>query len=275
MVQSGSLAGAGLFAAVVLAASAVGGAGVDATTANAREILGRAFRNAHEVDTLQSIEFVIHPARGDDALRREVTLANKRIDGKVHTLAVFTSPPHLRDTKFLSVDRRDRSDDQFVYLPALERVRRITGANGSEPFFGTDLAYEDLQARIVDDYDDVAFRPSQKQEAGEPIWVVSAKPDYTSGYDRIDFRIAREDAAILGTQHYRQGRLVKSIRIPRSGMQERKGHVLPTRMHVKDRKKGSRTEAIVHSLEVNPAIDDRTFSAVTLQQRTSLPKTRR
>jgi hypothetical protein len=50
------------------------------------------------------------------------------------------------------------------------------------------------------------------------------------------------------------------------------GHVLPKRIEVRNLVRGTTTEVLVHEISINPEIDDRIFSAVTLEQRSDLPR---
>lgn len=62
----------------------------------------------------------------------------------------FTSPADIDGTAFLTWENKDRDDDQFLYLPALQRVRRIVSSQKSNRFVNTDYTYEDLQSRKVE-----------------------------------------------------------------------------------------------------------------------------
>ena len=63
------------------------------------------------------------------------------------SLIYYTSPANLKDTGFLTFDYQDESvdDDQWLYLPAMRKVRRISAADRGDYFLGTDLTYEDIK----------------------------------------------------------------------------------------------------------------------------------
>nr|WP_323683964.1 outer membrane lipoprotein-sorting protein [Lamprobacter sp.] len=71
--------------------------------------------------------------------------------GEVANLIRFTAPADIADTGLLTIDRADGSTDQWVYLPALGRDRRIPSSRQGGRFVGSDLFYEDLQDRKVDE----------------------------------------------------------------------------------------------------------------------------
>ncbi len=64
----------------------------------------------------------------------------------------FTYPNDIKGTAFLVWEHPDTDDERFLYLPALGRVRRITGAEAQDNFVGSDFTYEDISGRELDDY---------------------------------------------------------------------------------------------------------------------------
>jgi hypothetical protein len=89
----------------------------------------------------------------------------------------------------------------------------------------------------------------------------------------VDFLVARSDSAILESRYYKRGgdgpyRVMVS---PRATMTNGGGHVLPKRIEVRNLVRGTTTEVVIHELAINPEIDDRIFSAVTLEQKSDLP----
>jgi outer membrane lipoprotein-sorting protein len=74
-------------------------------------------------------------------------------EGGDKSLMEFLTPADVKGTKFLSYEHADRDDDQWLYLPALKRVKRIASKNKSGSFMGSEFSYEDLTAFNIDKYD--------------------------------------------------------------------------------------------------------------------------
>lgn len=93
-------------------------------------------------------------AQGESATRRLrlQTLETDEPGAGDRSLSVFDSPRDIEGTAFLSFTRILEPDDQWLYLPALKRVKRISSANKSGPFVGSEFAYEDLVSFEVDKY---------------------------------------------------------------------------------------------------------------------------
>ena len=73
-------------------------------------------------------------------------------DGGDKSLMEFLTPADVKGTKFLSYEHADKDDDQWLYLPALKRVKRIASKNKSGSFMGSEFSYEDLTAFNIDKY---------------------------------------------------------------------------------------------------------------------------
>lgn len=83
---------------------------------------------------------------------RNRTLYTYRIDtddGETHSLIRFIQPADIKDTGMLTLDSRGQESSQWVYLPALDRARRIASSRKGGHFVGSELNYEDLQKRDV------------------------------------------------------------------------------------------------------------------------------
>jgi hypothetical protein len=80
-------------------------------------------------------------------VRELVAYRAKRPGGETAHLIRFTEPTDVAGTGLLSIDKADGSNEQWLYLPALDRVRRIAGDRKGGRFVGSELYYEDLQDR--------------------------------------------------------------------------------------------------------------------------------
>ncbi|MDH4175381.1 MAG: outer membrane lipoprotein-sorting protein [Betaproteobacteria bacterium] len=138
----------------------------------------RGFSNA-----TATMRMVLVDASGGETGRELRTKTLEGGDDGDKLLAVFETPADVRGTVFLSHTHRDRADDQWLYLPALKRVKRIAPANKSSPFMGSEFSYEDLASAEVTKYR-YAYRGDEIFE-GKPRFVLERVPvDPESGYSR-------------------------------------------------------------------------------------------
>lgn len=86
----------------------------------------------------------------------------------------FDSPPDVKDTTFLNWSQEDANadDDQWIYLPALRKVRRIASGDKENSFMGSDLIYDDMGDREVDEDTHTLVRV--EQDNGTKFYVVQA-----------------------------------------------------------------------------------------------------
>lgn len=151
-------------------------------------------RDAGFADQSATIEMILRNRQGEEARRlvRARTLEVKGDGDK--TLVVFDNPHDVEGTAFLSHAHSTRPDDQWLYLPALKRVKRIASVNKSGPFVGSEFAYEDLASQEVERYSYRYLR--EEPYEGQPSLVIERYPAYEySGYTRqvvwIDSKIYR------------------------------------------------------------------------------------
>ena len=90
-----------------------------------------------------------------DSTKRELEIKtlekpNENVGDKSVTL--FFTPPDVEGTALLSHSKILDSDDQWLYLPELARVKRISSSNKSGPFVGSEFAFEDLTAAELGKY---------------------------------------------------------------------------------------------------------------------------
>ena len=91
-------------------------------------------------------------------------------------LMFFLYPADVKDTSFLTwdYDDSDKDDDQWLYLPALKKTKRIASSDKSDSFMGSDLNYSDMTSRDLDDYD--FFLRKEIQVRGKDAWVIESVP---------------------------------------------------------------------------------------------------
>lgn len=89
----------------------------------------------------------------------------------------FTEPAGLRDTSFLSHDNSGSTDQNWLYLPATERVRKLPASSRGDYFMGTDLSYGDIKDNFKFALEDWDFSTSEpKIEKGKTYYMLKGVP---------------------------------------------------------------------------------------------------
>ena len=166
-------------------------------------------------DALATIEMVLTSRSGHERVRRfESRMV--RHDGLQDSLIRFTYPTDIDGTAFLTLERKDEDAEQFLYLPALRRVRRIVAKQKGKSFVNSDLYYQDLERRRPD--------KDRHRLVGEAVvgewhcWILESVPKEpaSSAYGKS---VAWIDQATLlpvrGESYDRKLRKIKESRILR------------------------------------------------------------
>ena len=95
-------------------------------------------------DSVSKTTMTLRNRHGDESVRK-MRLKSLEIqnDGD-KSLLIFDQPRDVKGTAFLNFSHTTKPDDQWLYLPALKRVKRISSRNKSGPFMGSEFSYEDL-----------------------------------------------------------------------------------------------------------------------------------
>ncbi len=127
------------------------------------------------------------------------------------SVIIFEAPRDIKGTALLSHTKILDADDQWLYLPALKRVKRISSKNKSGPFVGSEFAFEDLVSQEVDKYEYKWLRDEPCGELG--CFVVERVPRYeNSGYTRQIVWWDKEEYRPKRIDFYdRKGDLLKTL----------------------------------------------------------------
>jgi outer membrane lipoprotein-sorting protein len=145
-------------------------------------------------DSESKVLMVLRDASGNESIRRMRTLALEVMGDGDKSLTLFDEPRDVRGSAFLSHSHPTAEDDQWLYLPAIKRTRRIASRNKSGPFMASEFAYEDMASFELEKYQ---FRYLREEEVnGVMCFVIERIPaDTFSGYSKT--------IAWVGQQHYR------------------------------------------------------------------------
>lgn len=225
----------------------------------------RKARDQGWVDYQGKLTMVLRNAEGDES-RRKLTTKVLEVHGDGDkSLNIFEHPRDVKGTALLSISHIQTSDEQFLYLPALKRVKRISSSNKSGPFMGSEFAYEDLSSYEVEKYN---YRYLGKAPCGQlECFKLESKPnDKFSGYSRR--------VSLIDTAHYR---------VQQTDFYDRRNSLLKTltmhdykqyldkfwradMMKMVNHKTGKSTELHISDIKFKSGLDDGDFNKATLKR---------
>jgi outer membrane lipoprotein-sorting protein len=137
---------------------------------------------AHEMDKRDSgwrnysadLKMVLMNKNKDKSIRKIKTkMLEVKNDGD-KSLMLFQAPADVRNTVFLSVSHKSGPDDQWLYLPALKRVKRISSSSKGGAFMGSEFSYEDMSSQEPEKYNFRYLRDDKYK--GRDVYVVERTP---------------------------------------------------------------------------------------------------
>lgn len=258
-----ALAALGVVAGVLLASAPDAGA-------QGAEERGRSVAEAADArdsgwhDDRVTVEMVLRNRAGQESTRRmdRLSLESTERGRGDRSLIVFEAPRDIEGTALLSHTRILEPDDQWLYLPALGRVKRISSGNRSGPFVGSEFAYEDLVSQEVDKY---RYRWLRDERCDAlPCAVVERYPRYeSSGYTRQVVWWDLEEYRIRKIEYYdRKDALLKTLVY--DGWAEHDGYWRPARMTMENHQNGKSTELRFREWRFGTGIAETEFTAARL-----------
>jgi outer membrane lipoprotein-sorting protein len=150
-------------------------------------------------DSTAELRMTLRNSAGEESIREIRNRTLEMEDDGDRSLVIFDQPRDVAGTAFLNVTHRTENDDQWLYLPALRRVKRISSANKSGPFMGSEFAYEDIASQEIEKYTYSFIEEAQLD--GVATYLIERVPtDERSGYtrqrvwyDQTEYRVQKID----------------------------------------------------------------------------------
>jgi len=149
-----------------------------ATLTDPRAIMQKVYDREDGNHSVMDMEMILIDKNGNQRTRQVKSYGRDAgADGKdTESIMFFLSPADVKNTGFLSYDYYDdaKDDDQWLYLPALKKVKRIASSDKSSSFMGTDFTYADMNERHTKNYEYKLLKEDVVNE--HKVWVIEATP---------------------------------------------------------------------------------------------------
>lgn len=194
-------------------------------------------------DLQVEVEMVLRDRRGAES-RRELSISQiEMTDDGDRLLVVFNTPRPIRGTALLSHSHVASPDDQWLYLPAQRRVKKIAARNKSGPFLSSEFAFEDLAVQEVEQF---AYELLGREACGvdECLRVERIPDDEYSGYSRQEVVLHGPTLRIERIDYFdRHGRPLKTLTNHDYRLHENR-YWKPRRMFMENLQTGKTTELL-------------------------------
>ena len=147
------------------------------------------------------MEMILIDKKGKKRVRKLKTFGRKK-EKDTQSLMFFLSPADVKNTGFLTYDYNEsgKDDDQWLYLPALRKSKRIAAGDKSGSFMGSDLNYSDMTTPDLDLYDYTLMKETEVR--GNKVWQIKAVPKSKdeakkSGYSKSVIFIRQDNYVMI------------------------------------------------------------------------------
>jgi len=174
-----------------------------------------AARNRIESKTVSTRSRMVITAKDGSTTERVLDQYSSDSDSGNRTIIVFQKPASVAGTRFLTIEKKGGTDDRWIFLPALGKVRRIAASEGSGSFVGTDFSYDDISSANRDVTDDTHTLLREEAQSGKDCYVIESIPkDSVYQYSKMVQWIEKDTKMSRRIELYSpKGALVKVLEI--------------------------------------------------------------
>ena len=181
------------------------------------------------------------------------------------SMTIFDTPQDVKGTASMTFTHKVGDDDQWLYLPAINRVKRISSSSKSGPFMGSEFAFEDLSSQEVEKYTDYKLL-AEETVNGALCYKVSCKPvSKTSGYTKLINWINKDNYRVEQTVYFdRKGAKLKTLTFSKFHKHIGK-YWRASVMNMVNHQNGKKTELVFSELKFGINLTDDDFSQNALK----------
>ena len=184
----------------------------------AREIMQKVNDREDGDNSISQEEMILIDKRGKQRIRK-IKSFRKDFGEDTHSILFFEEPADVRNTSFLTLDYDDetKDDDQWLYLPALKKVKRIASSDKDGAFMGSDFSYGDMTKRELSKF---KFKlDGEKVVDGHKTWVIVSTPiseevidEY--GYTKAKVYVRQDNFVVIqGLSLWKKGKKIKQMKV--------------------------------------------------------------
>lgn len=210
-------------------------------------------------DATSNLTMTLINSRGNERIR-EIKQFGKDYGKEEKSIMFFLSPADVRNTSFMnwSYDEEGRDDDQWIYLPALKKVKRISSDSKSDYFMGSDFTYDDLGDRHPSEDTHKLLR--EEKLNGEDCYVIESLPKEKGYmYSRTVTWVIKDKWIGMKKEFYDEDEdHLKTLSVEKYDKIDGYWVILHSVMH--NVQKDHRTIMNLKNVEINIGIDDGMFT---------------
>lgn len=253
------------FMSAVAMSTALAGVAVAQKAPNGLSIIQKVYNRDQPKDQEGKLTMTLINSRGEKRVReiRQFIKDDGTVEKKI---MFFTAPADVRNTSFMnwSYTKSDKEDNQWIYLPALKKTKRISSEGKSDYFMGSDFTYDDLGDRLPEQ--DVHTFVREESLNGAACYVIKSVPkDKNYMYSATVTWVDKEKWIGLKKEFYDEdGVHLKTLTVVKNSQIGKYWLIGASEMH--NVKKNHRTSMELKDLTVDKGISDGQFTERTMMR---------
>jgi outer membrane lipoprotein-sorting protein len=195
---------------------------------------------------------------------RSSTLRSISKDDATKQIIWFLAPADDKGVAFLKIEHNNGDDEMRLWLPAFNKIRRISSSQKSDSFMGSDMSYEDMTSREIEEYNYNLL--GEEELDGVLCYKLEStpKPSMESTYSKFIGWVTKDKFLVLKEESYdKSDRLIKIRTIK---YKEQKGYIVPNEIFVKNVQKNHSTRLTFDEMELDTNVNNDLFQEKNLKR---------
>ncbi|MDT8447178.1 MAG: outer membrane lipoprotein-sorting protein [bacterium] len=227
--------------------------------------------------SISEMTMIMVDSKDQQRVRKLKSFRKDYADETTKSLMFFLDPADVKNTSFLAFDYEpaDKDDDNWLYLPALRKVKRIASSNKKDSFMGTDFTYHDMNGLEVSDWSYQMVKESEMID-GQDCWVIGSVPRQDiaaqviedTGYLKRLAWVRKDNFMVVqGKVWVKKGQKIKIMKA--SDIQQIQGIWTAKKLEMSTFSRNQRehsTVLVFDNLQYNQGVDDQLFNTQRMQR---------
>ncbi len=228
----------------------------------ARQIMERNDEIGTSKDSVSTITMKLINEKGQERVRKVSYWEKKDKDDNRNTLVKFLLPADVKGTGLLTLEHKGSEDDQWLYLPAMRKTRRISASDKGDSFMGSDFTYEDMEREDLDEFE---YKLLVGEDInGEPCYHIEGIPVGESrkketSYSKRELWIRKSDFTMLKINYYnKKGDFFKTLTF--SDIRIINGKPRSHKLIMENFQRKHKTELLYEEIRLDEGLSDTLFT---------------
>lgn len=229
-------------------------------TAQSADDIVKSSRDRITATTVSTRSRMVIQAKDGSTTERLLDQYSSDAGDTTRAMIVFQRPASVAGTRFLTIEKEQGSEDRWMYLPALGKVRRIAASEGSGSFVGTDFSYDDISSANRNLSLDTHVLKGEEKLDGKDCYVIESTPkDSSYQYSKMVQWIEKDGYLSRKIELYdKKDVLVKRVEI--LATKDFQGRITPTETRMSTLADGTSTTIFIDIMKYDSPIPDGVFT---------------